>query len=356
MTRVPLSILDLAPVPSGSLVGDALRNSITLVQRAEELGYNRYWVAEHHSMPGIASSSPAVLLAHLAMATSTIRLGSGGVMLPNHAPLAIAEQFGMLEAIHGPRIDLGLGRAPGTDQVTARALRGTRLAESDDFPQRFAELRAFFNGSFPTDHPYARITAVPGLGNEPAYWLLGSSDFGAQMAGQLGLPFSFAHHFGTGGTELALETYRSTFSPSVVLDEPYSMIGVSVVCAQTESHARFLAAASALGFLWLRLGRPSQMPTPEEARDYPYTVQERAFIEQRLRSAVIGSPTQVCEQLDELVRIHNVNELMITTAVHSHEDRTRSFELVADAWGLTPRTNVKRRDVSELPSILHNAV
>ncbi len=336
---VPLSILDLAPVPSGSSVGDALRNSIALVKRAEELGFNRYWVAEHHSMPGIASSSPAVLLAHLAMATSKIRLGSGGVMLPNHAPLAIAEQFGMLEAIHGPRIDLGLGRAPGTDQVTARALRGTRLAESDDFPQRFAELRAFFNGTFPDEHPYARITAVPGLGNEPAYWLLGSSDFGAQMAGQLGLPFSFAHHFGTGGTDLALDAYRSTFTPSAVLDEPYSMIGVSVVCAETESHARFLAAASALGFLWLRLGRPARMPRPEEARDYPYTVQERAFVEQRLRSAVIGTPTQVREQLNELVRVHKINELMITTGVHSHEDRIHSFELLADVWELAPRSS-----------------
>lgn len=339
VTSIPLSILDLAPVSSGSSVGDALRNSIALVRRAEELGFNRYWVAEHHAMPGIASSAPAVLLAHLAMATSSIRLGSGGVMLPNHAPLAIAEQFGMLQAIHGPRIDLGLGRAPGTDQVTARALRGTRLAESDDFPQRFAELLAFFNGTFPDQHPYARITAVPGLGNQPAIWLLGSSDFGAQMAGQLGLPFSFAHHFGTGGTELALEAYRSTFTPSAVLTEPYSIIGVSVVCAESESRARFLGAASALGFLWLRLGRPSAMPTPEEARDYPYTAQERAFVEQRLRSAVIGTPSQVREQLDELLRIHRVDELMITTSVHSHEDRVRSFELLADVWELAPRNN-----------------
>jgi luciferase family oxidoreductase group 1 len=340
---VPLSILDLAPVSSGSTVGDALRNSIDLVARVEALGYNRYWVAEHHNMPGIASSAPAVLLAHLAMASSTIRLGSGGVMLPNHAPLAIAEQFGMLEAVHSGRIDLGLGRAPGTDQLTARALRGTRLAESDDFPQRFAELRAFFEGTFPDEHPYARIQAVPGLGNQPAYWLLGSSDFGAQLAGQLGLPFTFAHHFATGGTDLALEAYHSTFTPSQTLANPYSMIGVSVVCAETESHARFLAGASALGFLWLRTGRPSRMPTPEEARDYPYSVQERAFVEQRLRSAVIGTPLQVKEQLEELVSTYKVNELMITTAVHSHADRVRSFELLADAWGLAPRITEQRQ-------------
>jgi luciferase family oxidoreductase group 1 len=339
---MPLSILDLAPVPSGSTVGDALRNSIDLVGRVEALGYNRYWVAEHHNMPGIASSSPAVLLAHLAMASSTIRLGSGGVMLPNHAPLAIAEQFGMLDALHTGRIDLGLGRAPGTDQLTARALRVSRGIQGvapggDDFPQRFAELRAFFEGTFPDDHPYARIQAVPGLGNQPAYWLLGSSDFGAQMAGQLGLPFTFAHHFATGGTDIALDAYRSSFTPSPTLSQPYSMIGVSVVCAESESHAQFLAGASALGFLWLRMGRPSRMPTPEEARDYPYSVQERAFVEQRLRSAVIGTPSQVREQLESLVQTYEVSELMITTAVHSHADRVRSFELLADAWGLTPR-------------------
>jgi luciferase family oxidoreductase group 1 len=339
---MPLSILDLAPVPSGSTVGDALRNSIDLVGRVEALGYNRYWVAEHHNMPGIASSSPAVLLAHLAMASSTIRLGSGGVMLPNHAPLAIAEQFGMLDALHTGRIDLGLGRAPGTDQLTARALRVSRGIQGvapggDDFPQRFAELRAFFEGTFPDDHPYARIQAVPGLGNQPAYWLLGSSDFGAQMAGQLGLPFTFAHHFATGGTDIALDAYRSSFTPSPTLSQPYSMIGVSVVCAESESHAQFLAGASALGFLWLRMGRPSRMPTPEEARDYPYSVQERAFVEQRLRSAVIGTPSQVREQLESLVQTYDVSELMITTAVHSHADRVRSFELLADAWGLTPR-------------------
>ena len=327
-----LSILDLAPVPSGSSVGDALRNSIDLVHRVEVLGFHRYWVAEHHNMPGIASSSPAVLLAHLAMASSTIRLGSGGVMLPNHAPLAIAEQFGMLEAIHPGRIDLGLGRAPGTDPTTARALRGTRLHESDDFLARFTELLAFFDETFPADHPYARITAVPGAGCSPAVWLLGSSDFGANVAGQLGLPFSFAHHFGMGGTEIALETYRRSFTPSVVLSAPYAMIGVQVVCAPTDDEARFLAGASALGFLWLRQGRPSRMPTPEEARDYRYSTQERAFIEERLARAVIGSPERVRDGLVALATEHGVDELMITTAVHAHADRVRSFELVADAF------------------------
>ena len=336
MTSLRLSVLDLAPVPSGSTVGDALRCSLDLARQTERLGYNRFWVAEHHNMAGIASSSPAVLLAHLAMATSTIRLGSGGVMLPNHAPLAIAEQFGMLEALHLGRIDLGLGRAPGTDGMTARALRGNRLIESDDFSGRFAELISFFDGTFAPDHPYARISAVPGNGNKPAIWILGSSDFGAQFAGQRGLPFTFAHHFGTGGTEAALEVYRRSFMPSPTLIAPYSMIGVSVVCAETEEHARFLARASALGFLWLRQGRPSRMPTPEQARDYECSAAEAAFIDDRLERAVIGTPAQVRQQLDALVERHGVHELMITTSVHAHADRVASFEMLADAWSQAP--------------------
>lgn len=307
---------------------------MALAARVDELGFNRYWVAEHHSMPGIASSSPAVLLAHLAMVTSRIRLGSGGVMLPNHAPLAIAEQFGMLEALHPGRIDLGLGRAPGTDPLTARALRGTRLAESDDFVARLGELIAFFRGSFPADHPYARIVSVPGEGSEPALWLLGSSDFGAQLAGKLGWPYSFAHHFAMGGTELALETYRQNFEPVGSLKRPYAMIGVGVLCAPTEEEARFLAGASALSFLRLRQGRPSRMPTPEEAASYDYAPAERALIDQRLQNTITGTPDQVQERLFSLAERMGVDELMITSATHNPADRTRSFELVAEAVGL----------------------
>lgn len=336
MTSLRISVLDLAPVPSGSTVGEALRSSIDLVQHCERFGFHRYWVAEHHNMAGIASSSPAVLLAHLAMATSTIRLGSGGVMLPNHSPLAVAEQFGMLDALHPGRIDLGLGRAPGTDGITARALRGDRLIESDDFVGRYEELVSFFDGNFPADHPYARITAVPGCGNRPAIWILGSSDFGAQFAGIRGLPFTFAHHFGTGGTELALTAYRQTFRPSSILARAYSMIGVSVVCAETQEHAQFLARASALGFLWLRQGRPARMPTPEQARDYTYSVAEAAFIEDRLRSAVIGTPSQVRDELIVLAARHGVDELMLTTSVHAHADRVASFEMLADACAPVP--------------------
>ena len=326
-----LSVLDLAPVPSGSSVGDALRASIELAGLVDRLGFHRYWVAEHHNMPGIASSSPAVLLAHAAMATTRIRLGSGGVMLPNHAPLAIAEQFGMLEAIHPGRIDLGLGRAPGTDPQTARALRGSRLAESEDFLERMSELFAFFRDSFPPTHPYSRIRAVPGAGCQPAIWLLGSSDFGAQLAGRLGLPYSFAHHFAMGGTEMALDLYRQSFEPSDVLEEPYAMIGVPVICHESPEHARFLAGASALSFLRLRQGRPAKMPTPEEAAIYDYSPQEQVAIEQRLSSAILGTPEQVKAGLEELRRRYAVDELMITTIAHSPADRMHSFELVAEA-------------------------
>ena len=329
-----LSVLDLAPVASGSSVGDALRNSLDLVRRAESFGFHRYWVAEHHNMPGIASSSPAVLLAHLAMATTTIRLGSGGVMLPNHSPLAIAEQFGMLEELHTGRVDLGIGRAPGSDPLTARALRGDRLAESEDFLERLGELLGFFRGVFPAGHPYARITAVPGAGASPAMWMLGSSDFGAQVAGQLGWPFSFAHHFATGGTHVALDQYRRAFTPSATRPEPYSMIGVQVVCAETEDEARRLALPAALGFLRLRQGRPGRTPTPEETAAHRFTGEEQMFIDGRLRSAIIGSPEQVLSGLMDLVQRYGVDELMLTTSTYLHADRVRSFELVADACGL----------------------
>ncbi len=331
MSKLRLSVLDLSPVSSGSTVTDALRSSIALATHVEQLDFHRYWVAEHHSMPGAASSSPAVLLAHLAMATSRVRLGSGGVMLPNHSPLAIAEQFGMLEALHPGRIDLGVGRAPGSDHATARALRGTRLAESDDFLARLSELFGFFNESFPSHHPYAGIRAVPGAGHLPLIWMLGSSDFGAQVAGGLGLPFSFAHHFGMGGTEQALDLYRQNFEPSAAGDKPYAMIGVQVVCAASLEEARYLAGASALGFLRLRQGHPTQMPTPDEAASFAVGTQERHFIDQRLENAVLGTPESVYDQLEALATTFEVDELMLTTATHSPIDRQQSFTHVANA-------------------------
>jgi luciferase family oxidoreductase group 1 len=332
---VPLSVLDLAPVGEGSSPRAALRNSLELAAEAERLGYRRYWVAEHHNMPGIASSSPPVLLAHAASATSTIRVGAGGVMLPNHAPLVVAEQFGMLEALHPGRVDLGIGRAPGTDPGTARALR--RPVESlsaDDFPRQLGELLAFFDGTFPEGHPYRQITAVPALGYRPSMWLLGSSDYGARMAGMLGWPYSFAHHFAAANTMEALGAYRRSFRPSETLERPYAMLGVAVVCAATDERARWLAAPGALAFLRLRSGRPGRYPTPEEAAAYEFTPLEREAVRSWTGSHVVGSPETVLAGLRDLVERTGADELVITTNVHDHADRIRSYRLVAEVAGL----------------------
>jgi luciferase family oxidoreductase group 1 len=336
---VPLSVLDLAPVPEGSSVGEALRSSLALAQRAEQLGYHRYWVAEHHNMVGIASSEPAVLLAHIASVTATMRIGSGGVMLPNHSSLVIAEQFGMLEALHPGRIDLGLGRAPGTDQLTARALRRVRtgMRDADDFPEQLVELFGFFEGRWPEHHPFAGITATPGRGNAPVIWLLGSSDYGAEAAGYLGLRYSFAHHFAANNTLQAVNAYRAAFRPSDDLAEPYLMLGASVVCAETDAQARWLAAPGLLSFVRLRSGRPGRFPSPEEAAAHVYSPMEEALLRERMQSQIIGSPATVLAGLRDLRDRTGANELMITTAVHGHADRVRSYELIAEAAGLEPR-------------------
>ncbi len=322
----PLSVLDLAPVATGSTVGAALRSSVELARRVERLGYLRHWVAEHHNMPGIASSAPAVLIAHLASATTTLRVGSGGVMLPNHQPLVIAEQFGMLEALHPGRIDLGIGRAPGTDQVTARALRRTLDPADDDLSRQLGELFALFRGTFP------RITAVPGRGDEPAIWLLGSSDYGARLAGRLGLPFSFAHHFMPQNTSAALDVYRRSFQPSATLAEPYAMIGVAVVCAESDEQARWLHAPARLSILRLRSGNPTTFPSPEEAAAHELSPEAREAVESWTASHVVGSPDTVREGLSALRERTAADELMLTTMVHDPADRFRSYELVAAAF------------------------
>jgi luciferase family oxidoreductase group 1 len=328
-----LSVLDLAPVSTGSTVAEALRNSLDLVREAERLGYRRHWVAEHHNMPGIASSAPAVLIAHLASATSSIRVGSGGVMLPNHQPLVIAEQFGTLEALHPGRIDLGIGRAPGTDPITAHALRRTANPSADDLPQQLAELLAFFAGTFP------RIAAVPGAGQQPTIWLLGSSDYSAHLAAGLGLPFSFAHHFMPQNTLPALDIYRRHFQPSSTLEQPYTMIGVATVCADSDEHARWLHTSAKLSFLRLRSGRPSTLPSPEEAAAYEYTPEERAFVDSWTATHVVGSPETVRHALITLQQRTGADELMLTTNVHSHADRVRSYRLIAQALQ-EPASNV----------------
>ncbi|WP_214103018.1 LLM class flavin-dependent oxidoreductase [Acrocarpospora catenulata] len=325
-----LSVLELVTVGEGSSPGEALRGATELAQRAEEWGYFRIWVAEHHGMPGVASSSPAVIIAHLAAATRTIRVGSGGVMLPNHAPLVIAEQFGTLHALHPGRIDLGLGRAPGTDLATAHALRRSAHVDPDEFPQQVAELTAFLDGTYPS------IQAIPRGDDRPPIWLLGSSGFSARLAGLLGLPFAFAHHFSAVNTEPALEIYRTSFRPSEALAEPYAMIGVSALAAETEEEARRQALPGALAFLRMRHGRPGRFPTPEEAAAYPFTAAESEFVYGRLADVVYGDPDQVRTGLDELRKRTGADELMITTTVHGVDTRLRSYELIARAYEMTP--------------------
>ena len=337
LRSVPLSVLDLAPIPAGGTAAGALRATTELAQRAEELGYQRFWVAEHHNMPGIASSAPPVLISHLAAATSRIHVGSGGVMLPNHVSLVVAEQFGMLEALHPGRIDLGIGRAPGTDPATAAALRRSPEGLSpDEFPEQLSDLIGFFNGEWPEGHPYASITAVPGLGNMPALWLLGSSGYSAQVAGLLGLPFAFAHHFSAANTLPALALYRERFRPSAELAGPHAMIAANVICADTDERAQYLAGPSGLSFLRLRSGRPGPMPSPEEAAAYPYNEMERAFIEDRLATQIVGSPETVQRGITDLLDATQADELMITTMVYDPADRLSSFERVA-ALARTPQ-------------------
>jgi luciferase family oxidoreductase group 1 len=321
-----LSVLDLAPVVEGSTPGQALRHSIDLARHVERLGYVRHWVAEHHNMSGIASSAPAVLIAHLAAATTTLKVGSGGVMLPNHAPLVIAEQFGTLEALHPGRIDLGIGRAPGTDQVTAYALRRHAEQAGDDLPELLGELRQYFDGTNP------RVHATPGEGDAPDIWLLGSSGYSAQLAAALGLPFSFAHHFMPNNTLGALELYRSGFRPSSRLEAPYASVGVQVVVADTDEQAQYIHAPGGLSFLRLRSGRPGRFPTPEEAATYEYGPGEKTFVDQWNASHVVGSPETVRRGLLDLQRQTGADELIVTTMVHSHLDRLRSYELLAEAF------------------------
>jgi luciferase family oxidoreductase group 1 len=337
---IPLSVLDLATVASGSTPAQALRDTISMAGVVEELGYNRMWVAEHHGMPAVASSAPAVLIAHLAQATTTLRVGSGGVMLPNHSPLVIAEQFGTLEALHPGRIDLGLGRAPGTDQVTARALRrvqgpGPGRDAADTFPDDVVELIQYL---LPREGAPGHPAAIPGSGYLPEVWLLGSSLFSAQLAGMIGLPFSFAYHFAPQLLDAALETYRSNFRPSILHDEPRAMVAVTVLCAPTEDEARWLSGPSALSTLQLRTGRLGPIPTPEEAEAYPFTAAERAIVDESMSSHLIGTPETVLEGLVRLQERTQADELMISTRIHSYEARGRSLQLVAEAWGLEPRS------------------
>jgi len=331
-----LSVLDLSPVPSGSSSTQALQNTLDLARLADRLGFTRYWLAEHHNTPLIASSAPEIMIGHVADQTSHLRVGSGGIMLPNHAPLKVAETFRVLEALHPGRIDLGLGRAPGTDPLTALALRRSRQALSaDDFPARLGDLLAFLDHGFPHDHPLESIRAMPDDVPMPEIWLLGSSDFSALLAAQMGLRFAFAHHIQPAPAISALRLYHENFQPSEYLKEPEALIGVSVVCAETDERARELALPLQLVLLRFRTGRMGRFPTIDEARNYPYTPEEREVIDMNRERSFVGSPRTVQEQLIQLAEAGWIREIMITTMTHEHDDRRHCYELLAKAFSLS---------------------
>jgi luciferase family oxidoreductase group 1 len=322
---IPLSVLDLSPVPEGSDAGQALRNSIDLARHAEALGYGRYWMAEHHNMPGIASAATSVALAHVAVATSTIRIGAGGIMLPNHAPLMIAEQFGTLAALHPGRIDLGLGRAPGSDQIAARAMRRNLLADVDQFPADVVELMNYFHET----EPGQVLQAVPGAGQEVAVWILGSSTYGAQLAAHLGLPYAFASHFAPGQMKDAMAIYRERFRPSDRLAAPHVMLGVNVFAADTDAEARLLFSSQQQAFLNLRRGRPGKLPPPVDDFEAGIDRYGRAMLADALSCAVVGGPDTVRTGLQAFVASTGADELMVTAQIFDHTARKRSFEILA---------------------------
>lgn len=326
----PLSVLDLSPIVQGSTAAQSLRNTRDLAVQAERLGYHRYWLAEHHNMVGIASAATAVVIGHVAAATSTIRVGAGGVMLPNHAPLVIAEQFGTLEALFPGRIDLGLGRAPGSDQVTARALRRTLRGEIDDFPQDVLELMHYFAEV----EPEQAVRAVPGAGLGVPIWILGSSLYGAQLAAMLGLPYAFASHFAPQQLDQALAVYRERFKPSPQLDKPHVMLGLNVVAADTDAEARLLFSSVQQAFVNLRSGRPGQLPPPIEDFEVGLDPVAKTMLADALSCAVVGGPATVRQGIEAFVARTGADELMLTAQVFGHRARVRSFEVAAAAGSL----------------------
>jgi luciferase family oxidoreductase group 1 len=322
---IPLSILDLAPIAAGSDASTAFANSLDLARHAERWGYGRFWLAEHHGMPGIASAATAIVIAHVAAGTSTIRVGAGGIMLPNHAPLMIAEQFGTLAALFPGRIDLGLGRAPGTDLATARALRRTLASDPEKFPQDVVELMRYFEPA----QPGQQVVAVPGAGQSVPIWILGSSLFGAQVAALLGLPFAFASHFAPADLDAALEIYREHFRPSRELDRPYAMCGFNVIAADNDEEARFLATSVQQAFVNLRTGRPSQLPPPVAGYEERLPAQARALLGEVLQCSAIGGPDTVQASLEAFVKRTQADELMLSGMIYDHAARLRSYEIAS---------------------------
>ena len=323
---IPLSVLDLSPINQGSDAAQSFRNTLALARHAERLGYQRYWLAEHHSMPGIASAATAVVVGHVAAGTSTIRVGAGGIMLPNHSPLVIAEQFGTLESLFPGRIDLGLGRAPGSDQAAARAMRRDMHADADEFPRDVMELIGYFAPAVEGQ----RVRAVPGAGLEVPVWILGSSLFGAQLAAELGLPYAFASHFAPQQMLHAIDLYRARFKPSARLQKPYVMLGFHIFAADTDAEGHYLASSMQQAFVNMRFGRPSLLQPPVEGYLDTIGPAERAMLAQTLSSAAIGSADTVRRELQAFLALTRADELMITGQIFSQEKRLRSFEIAAE--------------------------
>ena len=328
MTR--LSILDLSPIVEGGTAAESLANTADLAQLAEALGYARYWLAEHHNMPGIASAATSVVIGHVAAATSTIRVGAGGIMLPNHSPLVIAEQFGTLATLYPDRIDLGLGRAPGTDMATARALRRHMNIDVDSFPHDVVELMSYLSD----EGAVGRVQAIPGQGTNVPLWILGSSLYGAQLAAALGLPYAFASHFAPAELDRALEIYRAQFKPSVHLDRPYAMPGMSVIAAETDEEARYLFTSTQQAFVNLRSGRPGPLPRPLEGYADRLEPAAQAILDHTLACAVVGSPDTVRKGIADFQARTGADEIMVTAQIHDHDARRRSLEILADVTGL----------------------
>lgn len=328
---IPLSVLDLAPIPSGTPASEALRRTTDLAQLADRFGYTRYWFAEHHSMPSIASSSPEILIGRIAAVTERIRVGSGGIMLPNHVPLKVAEVFHTLEALFPGRIDLGVGRAPGTDPITVRALRAS---DGEHFSASLAELLAFSRGEFPQGHPFASVRVMPDDVDLPPIWLLGSSGASAQLAGSLGMGYSFARHFSPTSPVPAMKAYRESFQPSEQFKAPHTILAVGVVCAETDERADYLAATMDLTWVRLRNGTPGPLVSPEEALAYPYTPIERATAQSYRSLHFIGTPERVRSGIETLVEETQADEVMVSSMIYDHAARLRSYELLAEVFEL----------------------
>jgi luciferase family oxidoreductase group 1 len=334
-----LSVLDLSPIADGSSGPQALRNTLDLAKHVDQLGYVRYWLAEHHNLPTIASSTPEVMIAMVASVTENMRVGAGGIMLPNHAPLKVAETFKVLRALFPDRIDLGIGRAPGTDPTTAAALRRSHDAmHAEDFPEQFAELLAFGGRGFEAGHPFDGIQAIPSEVDLPPIWLLGSSGYSAQASGEMGFGYSFASHFSPADPGPAMLAYRENFRASDDFPKPHAIAAAAVVCGEDDDHAEYLASSAKLNWVRLRMGRPMPLPSPEEASKYEFNAMERRVADAFEQIQTIGGPETIQWKLEQLAERTKADEIMITSNIYDHEERKRSYSRVAEIFNISTQT------------------